>query len=126
MSGLEAVQGWTARGSGLTRDRVADIRIPWGDPSIFAFVKLSGSPHRGQLSRILVPPKLAALLGDKAASACAVFPVRIKDRLVAFLYADRLGAPMTEDDYRSLEIASSALGSSLARLLMDLRRAIPN
>ena len=47
-------------------------------------------------------------------------------RLVAFLYADRLGAPMNEDDYRSLEIASSALGSSLARLLMDLRRAIPN
>ena len=126
MSGQEAVQGWTARGSGLTRDRVASIRIPWGDPSIFAFVKLSGSAHRGPLSRVLVPPKLAALLGDKAAAACAVFPVRIKDRLVAFLYADRLGAPMTEDDYRSLEIASSALGSSLARLLMDLRRSVPN
>ena len=126
VSGMEAVQGWTARGSGLTRDGVASIRIPWGDPSIFAFVKLSGSPHRGPLSRILVPPKLAALLGDKAAAACAVFPVRIKDRLVAFLYADRLGAPMSEDDYRSLEVASSALGSSLARLLMDLRRAVPN
>ncbi len=126
MSGQEAVQGWTARGSGLTRDRVASIRIPWGDPSIFAFVKLSGSPHRGPLSRVLVPPKLAALLGDKAAASCAVVPVRIKDRLVAFLYADRLGAPMTEDDYRSLEIASSALGSSLARLLMDLRRSVPN
>jgi hypothetical protein len=126
MSGQEAVQGWTARGSGLTRDRVASIRIPWGDPSIFAFVKLSGSPHRGPLSRVLVPPKLAALLGNKAAAACAVVPVRIKDRLVAFLYADRLGAPMTEDDYRSLEIASSALGSSLARLLMDLRRSVPN
>ncbi len=123
MSGQEAVQGWTARGSGWTRDRVAGIRIPWGDPSIFAFVKLSGSPHRGSLSRVLVPPKLAALLGDKAAAACAVFPVRIKERLVAFLYADRLGAPISEDDYRSLEVAASALGSSLARLLMDLRRA---
>ena len=126
MSGVDAVQGWTARGAGLTRDRISSIRVSWGDPSIFAFVKLSGSPHRGALSRVLVPPKLAALLGDKAAAACAVFPVRIKDRLVAFLYADRLGAPMNEDDYRSLEIASSALGSSLARLLMDLRRAIPN
>ena len=126
MSGADAVQGWTARGAGLTRDRVSSIRVPWGDPSIFAFVKLSGSAHRGTLSRVLVPPKLAALLGDKAAAACAVFPVRIKDRVVAFLYADRLGAPMNEDDYRSLEIASSALGSSLARLLMDLRRAIPN
>jgi hypothetical protein len=126
MSGQEAVQGWTARGSGLTRDSVAGIRIPWGDPSIFAFVKLSGSAHKGPLSRVLVPPKLAALLGAKAAAACAVFPVRIKRRLVAFLYADRLGAPISEDDYRNLEVSSSALGSSLARLLMDLRRAVPS
>jgi hypothetical protein len=126
MSGQEAVQGWTARGSGLTRDSVAGIRVPWGDPSIFAFVKLSGSAHKGPLSRVLVPPKLAALLGAKAAAACAVFPVRIKKRLVAFLYADRLGAPISEDDYRNLEVASSSLGSSLARLLMDLRRAVPS
>ena len=125
-SAQDAVRGWTARGSGLTRDQVAGIRIPWGEPSIFAFVKLSGSPHRGSLSRILVPPKLAALLGDKASACCAVYPVRIKDRLVAFLYADRLGAPLSEDDYRNLEIASSALGSSLARLLLELRRALPS
>lgn len=124
-SGIEEVVGWTARGSGLTRDKVSGIRIPWGDPSIFAFVKLSGSPHRGSLSRVLVPPKLAALLGDKAAAACAVFPVRIKDRLVAFLYADRLGAPIAHEDYRGLEIAASALGSSLARLLVERRRALP-
>ena len=122
----DSVRGWTARGSGLTRDQVAGIRIPWGEPSIFAFVKLSGSPHRGSLSRILVPPKLAALLGDKASACCAVYPVRIKDRLVAFLYADRLGAPLSEDDYRNLEIASSALGSSLARLLLELRRSLPS
>jgi hypothetical protein len=52
--------------------------------------------------------------------------VRIKDRLVAFLYADRLGAPLSAEDYRNLEIASSALGSSLARLLLELRRAPPS
>jgi Type II secretion system (T2SS), protein E, N-terminal domain len=125
-SGQDGILGWTARGSGLTRDQVSGLRVPWGEPSIFAFVKLSGSPHKGMLSRILVPPKLAALLGDKAAASCAVFPVRIKDRLVAFLYADRMGAPLSEEDYRSLEIAASALGSSLARLLLDLRRSVPS
>jgi hypothetical protein len=125
-SAQDAVIGWTARGSGLNRDQVAGIRIQWGEPSIFAFVKLSGSPHRGPLSRILMPPKLAALLGDKASACCAVYPVRIKDRLVAFLYADRLGAPLSEEDYRNLEIASSALGSSLARLLLELRRSLPS
>lgn len=122
MSGQDAVQGWTGRGGGLTRERVAAVRVPWGEPSIFAFVKLSGSAHRGTLSRILLPPVLADLLGPRGASACAVYPVRIKDRLVAFFYADRLGAPLSEDDYRSLEVASSSLGSSLARLLLDLRK----
>ncbi|HEX4439443.1 MAG TPA: hypothetical protein VH854_05180 [Thermoanaerobaculia bacterium] len=125
VSGQDAIQGWTARGAGLTRDRISSVRVPWGDPSIFAFVKLSGTPHRGGLSRVLMPPVLAALLGPRAAASCAVFPVRIKDRLVAFLYADRLGAPLTEEDHRALEVASSSLGSSLARLLLDLRRAAP-
>jgi MshEN domain len=124
-SGQEAVQGWTGRGGRLTRGRVARIRIPWGEPSIFAFVKLSGSSHRGGLSRILLPPAMVELLGDRGTSSCGVFPVRIKDRLVAFLYADRAGAPMSEEDYRALEAAASTLGSSLAKLLLELRKAAP-
>ncbi len=125
VSGQDAVQGWTGRGGRLTRSRVSRLRIPWGDPSIFAFVKLSGSPHRGALSRILLPPGLVELVGDKATAACAVYPVRIKDRLVAFLYADRAGAPMSEEDYRFLEASTSTLGSSLAKLLIELRKSGP-
>jgi hypothetical protein len=125
VSAQESIQGWTARGGGISRDGVARLRIPWGEPSIFAFVKLSGSPHRGGLSRVLMPPAVARLLGPRATAACAVYPVRIKDRLVAFLYADRLGAPMSEDDYRTLEIAASSLGSALAKLLLELRKAAP-
>jgi hypothetical protein len=125
VSAQDSVQGWTGRGGRLTRSRVARLRIPWGEPSIFAFVKLSGTAHRGSLSRILLPSALAELLGEKATAACAVFPVRIKDRLVAFLYADRAGAPLSEEDYRSLEVAASSLGSALARLLLELRKAAP-
>ena len=124
VSAQDSVQGWTGRGPGVSHEALARLRIPWGEPSIFAFVKLSGSPHKGSLSRILLPPALAEIVGARAASACAVFPVRIKDRLIAFLYADRGGAPLSEEDYRSLEIASSSLGSSLARLLLDMRRGV--
>jgi hypothetical protein len=125
VSAQESIQGWTARGGGISREGVSRLRIPWGEPSIFAFVKLSGSPHRGGLSRVLMPPAVARLLGPRATASCAVYPVRIKDRLVAFLYADRLGAPMSEDDYRTLEIAASSLGSALAKLLLELRKAAP-
>jgi hypothetical protein len=123
LSAQESVQGWTGRGGRLTRSRVSTLRIPWGEPSIFAFVKLSGTAHRGGLSRILMPSALAELVGDKATASCAVFPVRIKDRLIAFLYADRAGAPLSEEDYRALEVAASSLGSSLARLLLELRKS---
>jgi hypothetical protein len=124
VSAQDSVQGWSGRGAGITRESVTGLRIPWGEPSIFAFVKLSGSAHKGSLNRILVPPALAQIVGARAVAACAVFPVRIKDRLIAFLYADRGGAPLSEDDYRTLEIASSSLGSSLARLLLELRRNV--
>ncbi|HEY4231348.1 MAG TPA: hypothetical protein VGO79_14355, partial [Thermoanaerobaculia bacterium] len=124
-SAQESVQGWTGRGGGVTREAMARVRIPWGEPSIFAFVKLSGMPHKGALSRILLPPVLREMLGPRAAASCAVFPVRIKDRLVAFLYADRAGAPLSDKDFRNLEIAASSLGSSLARLLLELRRGVP-
>jgi hypothetical protein len=124
-SAQESVQGWTGRGGGVTREAMARVRIPWGEPSIFAFVKLSGMPHKGALSRILLPPVLTEMLGPRAVASCAVFPVRIKDRLVAFLYADRAGAPLSDKDFRNLEIAASSLGSSLARLLLELRRGVP-
>jgi len=124
-SAQESVQGWTGRGGGVTREAMARVRIPWGEPSIFAFVKLSGMPHKGALSRILLPPVLTEMLGQRAVASCAVFPVRIKDRLVAFLYADRAGAPLSDKDFRNLEIAASSLGSSLARLLLELRRGVP-
>ena len=113
------------RGHDFTRARIARVRILWGEPSIFAFVRLSGTPHRGKLSRILLPRSLAEILGEKATAACAVYPVRIKERLVAFLYADRLGAPLSEEDYRQLEVGASSLGSELARLLLERRRAAP-
>ena len=125
LAAQDAVQGWWGRGGGLSRQPVSSLRIDWGDPSVFAFVKLSGMAHRGAISPALVPPALAALLGDRAATACAVYPVRIKERLVAFLYADRLGAPLDGDDYRALEVAASSLGSKLARLLLELRKAVP-
>jgi MshEN domain len=125
VSAQDAIQGWTARGGGIGREALSRLRIPWGEPSIFAFVKLSGSSHRGGLSRVLMPPAVADLLGPRATASCAVYPVRIKDRLVAFLYADRLGAPMSDDDYRALEAAASSLGSALARLLLELRKAAP-
>jgi hypothetical protein len=125
VSAQESIQGWSARGGGISREGVSRLRIPWGEPSIFAFVKLSGSPHRGGLSRVLMPPAVGRLLGPRATAACAVYPVRIKDRLVAFLYADRLGAPMSDHDYRTLEIAASSLGSALAKLLLELRKASP-
>ena len=125
LAAQDSVQGWWGRGAGLSREPVANLRIDWGEPSVFAFVKLSGTAHRGAVSPALIPPAFAALLGGRAGTTCAVYPVRIRERLVAFLYADRLGAPLDADDYRALEVAASSLGSELARLLLELRKAVP-
>src|SRR5262249_43087459 len=35
VSAQESIQGWTARGGGISREGVSRLRIPWGEPSIF-------------------------------------------------------------------------------------------
>ena len=65
------------------------------------------------------------MLGAKAVASCAVFPVRIKDRLIAFLYADRGGAPMSDEDLSQPRSRVELARQLARRLLLDLRRGVP-
>jgi hypothetical protein len=82
-----AICGFGARGAGVDAEAVRRIEIPWTVPSVFLNVKLSLSFYLGKLPPLLRHEAIARALGDWT-EECVVQPVVIRDRPVAFLYAD--------------------------------------
>ncbi|HEY6066751.1 MAG TPA: hypothetical protein VIY96_11375, partial [Thermoanaerobaculia bacterium] len=66
---------------------VRAIDLPWTDPSVFLNVRLSRSFYLGPLLRLPRHEALARAVGGWP-EECVVFPVLIRDKPVAFLYAE--------------------------------------
>jgi hypothetical protein len=122
--GKSAVTGWQGRGEAVTAEFVSSLRIPHSEDTVFASILASGVPHFGPLEQVQWPPELAQRLGEKAPD-CAVFPVRILDGIAAFLYADRLGAPMHYEDFAIVARASAATANALSRFLLRRNSTAP-
>ena len=115
-SGKSGVTGWRGRGAGLSTDRIAAIRIPAAESSVFSSVRRTGVPHFGPLDATEWPKELADLFG-RTPPECAVFPIRVLEGVAAFLYADRLGEPMRHEDF-ALVARSAAQASRLFSLFL--------
>lgn len=121
-SGRNGVTGWRGRGPGMTADTVSAIRVPVSEISIFSSVQESGVPHFGSVDPAEWPRNLVAIFGA-APPDCAIFPIRILDGVAAFLYADRLGAPMQYEDFAIVARASASAANVLSRFLLRSDRA---
>jgi hypothetical protein len=115
--GKNGVTGWRGRGAGLEDETVAAIRIPGSEISIFSSVQQSGVPHFGAIDRAEWPPALASLFGVVPPD-CAIFPIRVLDGVAAFLYVDRLGAPMQYEDFAIVARAAATAANVLSRFLL--------
>lgn len=114
----EGTVAWFARGLDPGAD-AADLWIPAHERSIFAHVARTDAPHFGPLDLELWPRALVEMLGAKPPE-CGVFPVRVRDAVAAFLYADRgSGEPMLYEDFGVLTRAAAILGASLSRFLLN-------
>jgi hypothetical protein len=115
--GRTFVTGWRGRGPGLTPERIAGIRVPVAGRSVFTTVRDSGSPHFGPVEGDDWTPALGAALGSTAPD-CAVFPIRVGDDVVAFLYADRVGEALQYDDFAKAARAAASAAGVLGRFLL--------
>ena len=114
------VIGWHARGEGVSRSALRSVTIPFTAPSIFLNVKLSGTPYQGVLPDL---PSHAALLEGlgRRPARCAVYPVLLKNRVVAFVLAELTDAglpPAAKDDLAAL---TGAMAEGFAALILQQR-----
>lgn len=114
-----AVAAWGAAGEGTSPDHLRDFVIPWDEPSVFLNVRLSRSFYLGPLPPLPRHEAIAVAMGGWP-QECLVQAILIKDRPVAFLYAeftrDHGATPMDLAYMRELAATASAAFTSAIRL----------
>jgi len=113
----DRVSGLASSGVGIDPSRIGSVEIPWKDPSVFLNVRLSRSFYLGALPPLPRHRPIAEAMG-RWAEECVVQPVWIREKPVAFLYAefnaDRGATPMDLAYVRGLAAAAAtALAASI-------------
>jgi hypothetical protein len=115
----DAVAAWGVTGGDVDVERFRSIEIPWNEPSIFLNVRYSRTFYLGPLPPLPRHASFARAIGGWP-EECVVYPVLLRDRPVAFLYAefsqDRGATPMDLAYMRELAAASSNAFASAIRL----------
>ena len=116
----EDVIGWQVRGGDSSRSAFKAIRISLKEPSIFLNVKLSGSPYQGRLPDLPSHEAVLEAIGVRP-EHCAVFPVMLRKRVVAFLFLEYPGPALARERAEELKGLSSAIADGLAALIVQQR-----
>jgi hypothetical protein len=96
-----AIIGWRGEGVGVDEAAVRAISIPTEEPSVFSGLLQGSEFWLGPLPTMPRNTDLALALGGAPPKDCYVLPVKVRDRIVCFLYGDNQadgvgGLPLAE------------------------------
>jgi hypothetical protein len=83
------LKGWLAHGPGLNSSVFDEYRVSFDQPSIFLNLREGGSFYLGLLPEMPAHLDLAECWNKDLSDECVIFPVRLRERLVALVYGDR-------------------------------------
>ena len=84
----DRVAGWRIHGTGIDRDAFAKFSVGFDQPSLFLNLREGSGVYLGPLPPMPAHRELARSWGGDLPRDCVMLPVRMKDRVVAMIYAD--------------------------------------
>jgi hypothetical protein len=103
--------GWRAVGEGVDAAAFGRFAIGFDQPSIFLNLRQGNGLYMGPLPPMPAHRELARAWGGELPRDCIMLPVRLRDRMVSVMYADRAegGAPgLSLDEMRRLAAATAS------------------
>ncbi|TNF84816.1 MAG: hypothetical protein EP299_00360 [Acidobacteria bacterium] len=113
------ITGWMGRGQSLNEARLRDYEVDFAQPSIFLNLRQGGSFFLGQLPDMPAHAKLAECWNETTPHECAVFPVRIRDRAVSYIYLDRDHRGLDGLDFTSIRRLATMAGIAFEMCIMQ-------
>ena len=114
----ERLVGWEATGPGVDGERFRRLSIPLYTPSIFASFRFSTAPYVGIVPDQPANNEFMTALGGEPPKLATAFPVVLKGRPVAILYADNGPGETRAASMTTLENLASRLALALEILLL--------
>jgi hypothetical protein len=111
------VSGWMARGRSVVTEDLQSLSISLDEPSIFADVGHADS-FIGPIRSEHANEDLIEALADPAPVEVVLVPIRVKQRLVAFLLCDDPGHPVAREPVDRLVNACRKAGIALEALVL--------
>jgi len=107
-------QGWEARGEGVVGGAIRNVWIPVSSPSVLRLATTSLEPYVGPVEDTIANGILMAALGRRA-DRVGVWPVVVRERAIAVLYADGFGA----EALPQVDEVVHELAQSFERIILD-------
>ena len=107
------IRAWLGRGPALVPDRLRKLRFDLDQTSIFQYLQQGGSFFYGRLPPMFSHLQLLRCWNGSLQRECVLFPVRLKDRLVAVLYADVGDQCLEPEHLGTLKAATDLFTKSL-------------
>jgi len=114
--------GWDARGEGADKARLRQLSVPLDVPSLFRTVALAHAAYAGPVPKDAKTRDVLAQL-RRAPRTVFLHPVEVKGRLVALVYGDRTGKPVSQRRLADFRLFCQELSGAFSELLV-LRRQL--
>jgi len=109
----DEIRAWLGRGPTLVPDRLKKLRLRLDQAPIFLHLEQGGSFFYGMLPAMFTHLQLLRCWDGSLDRECVLFPIRIKDRLVAVLYADAGDQPLAPEHLGNLKVVTELFTQSL-------------
>lgn len=116
------IRGWLAHGPGLDEARLRQYSVSAEQPSIFLNLREGGSFFLGALPAMSAHVDLAACWHKDLSDECAVFPIRVQDRLVTLVYGDRGPLGLADLDLDLIRGFCVSAARAFERCIMERKR----
>ena len=113
----QTVSGWMARGRSVVLEDLQSFSVSTDKPSLFADVGLSDS-YVGAILENAANRELVQALADPAPTEVVAVPVRVKQRVIAYVVCDDPGHPASKDGVGDVVMASRKAGVAFEALIL--------
>ena len=117
MQRKDRILGWRGEGTGITPQLVRSLDVPADEASVFKSLMAGLEVWRGPLPPFAAHDTLVQALGGPP-GACVVVPIRLRDRIVSFLYGDNAGDTIDDTPLDELERLAQKAGVALEVIIL--------